>query len=206
MSLYRSPGQNEKDDFETSLQNLELNFDHKAEKNPFLIVVLGDFNSKSKSWYTNDSTDFEGLKNGHFNVLSFGSHQFINKLANILNNSSSCIELIFTTQLNLVMESGVHSSLDANCHCQLYVKFNVNVFYPPSYEREVWHYELTNSHRIQRGIKNFDCEKAFVKVDVNKKELLFNETIILLEIVKCNDRDPPWILIKKVINSINLFH
>ena len=68
LCLYRSPGQNKKDDFETILQNLELNFDHKAEKNPFMIVVLGDFNSKSKSWYTNDSTDFEGLK---MDILTF---------------------------------------------------------------------------------------------------------------------------------------
>ena len=61
LSLYKSPNQN-KDDFETFLENLELNFDHMAEKIPFMMVVLGDFNAKFKSWYTNDSTNFEGLK------------------------------------------------------------------------------------------------------------------------------------------------
>ena len=132
MSLYRSRSQN-KDDFETFLENLELNFDHKAEKTPFVIVVLGDF----KSWYTNDSTNFEGSKID-FLTSSFGFHQIINKPTHILNNSSSCNNLIFTTQPNLVMDSGVHSSLHANCHHQLpYVKFNLNVFYPPPYEREV---------------------------------------------------------------------
>ena len=48
LSLYRSPSQN-KDDSETFLENVELNFDHTAEKNPFMMVVLGDFNAKSKS-------------------------------------------------------------------------------------------------------------------------------------------------------------
>ena len=93
------------------------------------MVVFGDFNAKSKSWYTNDSTNFEGSKID-FLTSSFGFHQIINKPTHILNNSSSCIDLIFTTQPNLVMESGVHSSLHANCHHQLpYVKFNLNIFY-----------------------------------------------------------------------------
>ena len=27
-----------------------------------MMVVLGDFNAKPKSWYTNDSSNFEGSK------------------------------------------------------------------------------------------------------------------------------------------------
>ena len=155
LSFYRSSSQN-KDDFETFLENPELNFDYMAEKNTFMMVVLRDFDAKSKFWYTNDSTNFEGSKID-FLTSSFGFHQIINKLTHILNNSSSCIDLIFTTQPNLVIESGAHSYLHANCHHQLaYVKFNLNVFYLPSYEREVWHYKLANSDCIQRAIKNFD--------------------------------------------------
>ena len=41
------------------LDNLELNFDHMADKNPYLMVALGDFNAKLNSWYSNDSTDIE---------------------------------------------------------------------------------------------------------------------------------------------------
>ena len=179
------------------------------------MVVFGDFNAKSKSWYTNDSTNFEGSKID-FLTSSFGFHQIINKPTHILNNSSSCIDLIFTTQPNLVMESGVHSSLHANRHHQLpYVKFNLNVFYPPSYERELWHYKLASSDCIQRAKKNFDWEKAFPNVDVNKKVLFFNETILNIirnfiphEIVTCDDRDPPWMTrsIKKAIKDKNLFY
>ena len=42
--------------------NLKLNFDHMADKNPYLMVVLGDFNTKSNSWYSNDNKDIEGSK------------------------------------------------------------------------------------------------------------------------------------------------
>ena len=137
------------------------------------------------------------LKAQDFLTSSFGFHQIINKPTHIWNNSSSCIDLKFTPQPNLVMESGVHSSLHGNCHHQLpYVKFNLNVFYPPPYELEVWHYKLANSDCIQKAIKNFDWGKAFLDVDVNKNVLLFNETILNIirnfipyKIVTCDDRD-----------------
>ena len=97
------------------------------------------------------------------------------------------------------MKPGVHSSLHVNCHHQLrYVKFNLNVFYPPPYEQEVWHYKFHNSDCIQGAIKNFDLKKAFLNVDVNKKVLLFNKNILNIirnfiphEIMLCDDRDPP---------------
>ena len=81
-----------------------------ADKNSYLMVALGDFNAKSNSWYRNDSTDTEGSK---IDIVTstFGFHQIIKEATHILNNSSSCIDLIFTSQLNLVTESGVHSSV-----------------------------------------------------------------------------------------------
>ena len=79
------------------------------------------------------------------------------------------------------------------------MKVSLNVFYPPSYERELWYYKLASSDCIQRATKNFDWEKAFPNVDVNKKVLLFNETILNIvhnfiphDIVTCDDRDPHW--------------
>ena len=60
----------------------------------------------------------------------------------IIEDSSSCIDLIFISQPNLVMESGVHSSLHPNCHHQItHAKFSLKIFYPPPYEQEIWHYE-----------------------------------------------------------------
>ena len=45
ISLYRSPSQN-LDDFETS-KNFEFNLENIVQMNPFLVVVIGDFNAKS---------------------------------------------------------------------------------------------------------------------------------------------------------------
>ena len=82
------------------------------------MVVIGDFNGKSKHWCSQDSTNFEGITIK--NVTSrFGLSQIIKEATHILESSSSCIDLIFTTQPNLVVESGVHPSLHPNCHHQI---------------------------------------------------------------------------------------
>ena len=47
--LYRSPSQTE-DEFETFLKNFESTLDKVHENNPFITVVLGDFNAKSSNW------------------------------------------------------------------------------------------------------------------------------------------------------------
>ena len=69
ISLYRSPNQSQ-DDFESFNNNLEYNLDSVMLNNPFLTVILCDFNVKSSLWYNNDITTYD---------------------------SSSCIDLIFTT-------------------------------------------------------------------------------------------------------------
>ena len=60
LTLYRSPSQNQ-DDFQAFIDNLEMNLESLAQRNPFLMVVIGDFNAKSKYWCSQDSTNFEGI-------------------------------------------------------------------------------------------------------------------------------------------------
>ena len=58
------------------------------------------------------------------------------------------------------MESGVHSSLHPNCHHQIvFAKINLKIYYPPPYEREIWHYEKANA----------EWDIRFDDIDVNQK-------------------------------------
>ena len=50
------------------------------------------------------------------------THQVINEPTHILENFSFCIDLIITSQPNLITESGVHPSLHPNCHQVIYAK------------------------------------------------------------------------------------
>ena len=57
-------------------------------------------------------------------------------------NSSPYIDLIFTNQVNLSVKSGVHASLHPNCHHHIvHSSFNLNIYYPPPYQRLIWNYK-----------------------------------------------------------------
>ena len=117
-----------------------------------MMVLLGDFNVKCTNWYKYDKTNFEGIAIENISSQC-GLYQVISKPTHILENSSSCSDLIFTSQPNLITESGVHQSLHPNCHHQvIYAKFNSKVHYPPSYEREVSYYKEVNTDLIRRPI------------------------------------------------------
>ena len=87
-----------------------MTLDVVSKKNPFLLVVLGDFNAKVSQWRDKDSIFSEGISIENI-TSQFGLHQIINEPTHILENSSSCIDLIFTSQPNLLVESGTQPSL-----------------------------------------------------------------------------------------------
>ena len=154
-----------------------------------------------EGWYQNNVTTFEGCKIDTA-TSQFGLSQIIKEKTHILSNLTSCIDLIVTSQPNLVMHSGVHLSLHPNCHHQIvFAKFNLTVFYPPPYKRLVWHYQQTNTDLLKRAVELFDWEKSLSNLDVKKHVSVFNETNMTIfenfiphETITSNDNDPPWIL------------
>ena len=141
------------------------------------MVPLDDFNAKCTNCYKHDKTSFEGI--AIENISSQGAlYQVINEPANISENSSSCIDLIFTSQPNLITEPGVHPSLHRNCHHQaIYAKFNLKVHYPLPYEREVLHYKEADTDFIRRSIEMFDWDRAFKNSNVNDMADICTKTI-----------------------------
>ena len=85
---------------------------------------------QSSNWFNKNKTSFEG--NTIDNITSqLELHQLINEPT---QNSPSCIDLIFTFQSNLVIESGVPSSFHSRCYLQIaFPKFNLKICYPPPY-------------------------------------------------------------------------
>ena len=81
--------------FERFADNFELNLDKITNKNPYLIVIFGDFNAKLSNWYKHDATTYEGSKIDAI-ASQFGLQQLIQEPTHILTDSSPCIDLIFT--------------------------------------------------------------------------------------------------------------
>ena len=161
-------------------------------------MAIGDFNAKSSNRFCQDKANFEGVAIVNLTSL-LGLHQVIKEPTHILDTSFSRIDLIFTSQPNLIIEPRVHSSQHSNCRHQIvFAKFNLEFVYPPPYVHEVWHYKDTNTELIRRAINEFNWQRAFLNTNVNEKVNLFNSTIpnvlsklIPHEFVVCDVKDPP---------------
>ena len=172
--LYRSRSRNQ-EEFNTFLDNLESKLETAFFSNLFLTILISDFNAKCASWYSKDNSTTEGSK---LRLLTsqFGLNQIINEPPHITKNFSTCIDLLFTSQTNLVIKSGVHSLLYPNCHYQIiFAKFNLRIFHPPPYERNVWYYKHANIEHIRQTIDNFDWNRALDNLSRNSQRSIFND-------------------------------
>ena len=61
ISLYRSPSQTV-DNFDSFVDDLELNVDAMTDNSSFLVAAIGDFNARSSSWCIIDNSNYEGIK------------------------------------------------------------------------------------------------------------------------------------------------
>ena len=93
----------------------------------------------------------------------YGLNQLLTEPTHILEHTSSCIDLIFTNQPNLIRGSGIHPTLHPTCHHQLiYSKLNLKIEYPSLYTREIWNYNRAETDLINRSIESFDRSKLFL--------------------------------------------
>ena len=116
-----------------------------------LTVVLGEFNAVQKSWWSENIISSEGSQIEILTTI-YGLRQLICGPTHVLPNPSSCIDLIFTDQENLVINGVAHPSLHPNCHHQiLYCKFNLFVEYPRTYERLACDYGKANHESIKQA-------------------------------------------------------
>ena len=122
--VYRSPSQNIFE-FEFFLSKFEKVLSDTTLCNSLFTIILGDFHVKSSVWWTRDKTTIEGTQLESLTSVH-GFHQLISQPTHLLPQTSSCIDLIFTDQPNLIVDSGVRPSLHSNCHHQItYCKINL---------------------------------------------------------------------------------
>ena len=123
--IYRSPSQDQSE-FEHFTIDFELMLSKMHAENPFCVVITGDFNCRSSQWWDNDIESNEGEL---FEPLTsdLGLHHLISEPTHSMGDSRSCIDLIFTDQPNLIIESGVDPSLHEQCHQIVYGKLSVLV-------------------------------------------------------------------------------
>ena len=143
--MYRSPSKNnyqfkKLSSFDDLLNEITLS-------NLLFYLILGDFSAKSPTWWDDGTISIEGTQ---LDALSsfHGLHQIIKEPTHLMENSASCIDLVITDQPDLVIDSGVHPSLHANCNHQIvYCKLNLTIKLPPPYECLVWDYNKAGTKK-----------------------------------------------------------
>ena len=99
-----------------------------------------------------------------------GYSQLINQPTHITKDYFTCIELIFTSNPNLINSSGVEMSLFEKCHHNIvYGKIDFKIPIPPPYMREVWVYKNASAESIQRSISSIDWDFLFWEKSIKKR-------------------------------------
>ena len=111
---YRSPSQNQHE-FENFFTNVYTLMDYINNELPTCSVLTGDFNSRYSKWSSNDITNANGRAHDTL-TSSVGYKQIINDPTHPVNNSFSCIDLIFCDNLNICTNYGVDLSIFEKCH------------------------------------------------------------------------------------------
>ena len=146
-AIYRSPSQNNSE-FDSFLPNLELLLRDISKGEQTVSVITADFNARFSSSWSEDINTSEGTKLYSL-TSSKGFSQLIIESTHIQTNSSFYIDLVFTNQPNLSVNSGVHATLHPNYHHQIvHTKFNLNISYPQPYQCLIWDYKKAHSEKL----------------------------------------------------------
>ena len=198
--LYRSPSQTSAE-FEDFTNNFELMLSKMSAENPYSVVITGDFNCRSSQWWENDIDNEEGKIFEPF-TSDLGMHQLISEPTHIMGDSKSCIDVIFTDQPNLFVESGVHPSLHEQCHHQIvYGELSMKNLSPPPYRRRIWLNDRADVLAIRKSIQMFRWCESIGDLTCPKKQVeMLTETLLNIfsnfipnKVITVRPWQAPWI-------------
>ena len=180
-ALYRNPMHKvNSPDFHNFVANFtELHAKILSEK-PYFIIFTGDFNAHSAQWWPHGDSNNEGTQ---FDILfsELGLTQMISEPTHFREHCHpSCIDLIICDQPNLVIDSGVRSSLDNTCKHQItFCKLSIRTPSIPPFKRLVWFYDKANRELIKRAMTAVQWGLLLNKNhNPNAQVKLLNQTIL----------------------------
>ena len=118
----------------------------------------------------------------------------------IINDSSSCIDLIITSQPFLFVEHCLHLSLFKTCHHEIiHGKLNLSVPPPPAFKQKLWNYSNADTDTLCDKLKHVDWYAVFSSLDVNMMAKTFTDLMLTAitdtipnKLITCNSNDLPW--------------
>ena len=124
------------------INNLENHYLKIREVKPHAMFFAGDLNGHSQTWGADGDTKVEGVL--LYNLFSdLTLTQLITEPTHFMRDDfmASCIDLILIDQPNIVIESGVRTSLNPTVkHQDTFCKIYFKIPLLPKYTRNVWHF------------------------------------------------------------------
>ena len=140
-------------------------------ENRFCVDITGDFNCRSTQCWELDIENNEGRVFEPL-VSEIGLYQLISEPTHFMGDSKSCIDLIFTDQPNLVVDSGVYPSLHEQCHHQIiYGKLSASNIAIPSHTRRVWYYDKAEVGAIMKSIEMFHWQQHLERITCSNEQV-----------------------------------
>ena len=197
--LYRTPSQNA-DEFALFKQKWEETIININNIHPAGSILIGDFNGRNSEWWTGDASNSQGEDIGDI-ASQHGLHQLIDEPTHLRPGCApSCIDLIFTSSVDLVLNSGVLPSLYPRCHHQIpFVKINFQIKFPPAYKRKIWDFARADERGIVLALNAIDWDTSFQGLNVDERVALLSEYILNIfsnfvpnKIITIRDKDALW--------------
>ena len=175
---------------------------------PTCSVLVGDFNARLSKWCPSDKDSKAGQEIDTFTTASVYT-QMIGQPTHIINEKSSCIDLLFTTYNKFLCNVRVEQTIYNKCnHNIIYELLNLNIPLPPPYYREVWDYRNTGPVCIQRAISLVNWNNVFSNKTADEKvKSLYNTLLNIFKnfipnkVIKFDYKYPNW-MNPKIFSSL----
>jgi len=197
---YRSPSQ-DATQTRNYFKNLEKIIAKTKLENPAIIVLTGDLNARSPLLWSGEQDENQAGKQLAELITLENMDQIIDEPTHMPSErTSTCIDVIITSNPSAIIDHGVLPSLDSRCkHQIIFSQINFHVPPPPKYKRTIWDYKACNLNALKSGLLTVDWPLAFANLDVD--QMVENLTSTLLDLAKTHipfkiatisDKDAPW--------------
>lgn len=132
------------------------------------MIFIGDMNARNSAFWESDQTNHEGRSLYNF-FRAHNYYQIINEPTRIVNDTKTCIDLIFTNNKLLFTECGVRSKLHDLCdHLPIYGNVHCNTNKKPCFKRFVWNYKRGDYDRFRQMLLNANWNQCYRHTDIDK--------------------------------------
>ena len=161
------------------------------------IIIIGDFNWNSL--HNQSKSKIESICN-QFNLV-----QCIEEPTHFTENSSSIIDLLFVTNKDSILTSGVGEpclDLSIRYHCPIFGVFN---FLKPKYKsikRKIWQYQNGNYDQLRQNLSEIDWDSNYSDDPDKYAESITNIIIenvsntIPNKTITINPHEPAWMTLE----------